>query len=86
MICERCGGFSSPRICWSCSQRVDAVDYALLESYRRDAERYRWLRSKHEVRDGQPFIGRQQAGAFSRWTLEHADVAIDDAMNPPALD
>lgn len=46
MECERCHGFSSTRICWSCSQRPDAIDHALLESYRKDAERYRWLRDK----------------------------------------
>lgn len=43
-----------------------------------DAERYRYLRSEHTVNLGEPFIGRQNLiGAFSRWTEEHADAAID---------
>lgn len=43
MNCVRCGGFSSTRTCWSCSQRLDAIEFSLLETYRKDAERYRWL-------------------------------------------
>lgn len=34
MKCERCGGFSSTRVCWSCSQRVDAIDHAELLALR----------------------------------------------------
>lgn len=51
---------------------------ARLEASERDGERYRYLRSEHTVNLGEPFIGRQNLiGAFSRWTEEHADAAID---------
>lgn len=51
------------------------------EAVERDAARYRWLRSEHAVSNGEPFIGRQSGGTFSRWTEEHADAAIDAALS-----
>lgn len=53
-----------------------------IERLKKDAERYRWLRSGHSVGNGEPFIGRHHAGVFSQWTGEYADGAIDVAMAP----
>ena len=41
MRCIRCGGFSSVRICWHCSNAPDAVSYLLDDDIRKDAARYR---------------------------------------------
>ena len=58
---------------------IEDLERELAEA-RRDAERYRWLRSDHPVQEGAPFIARLNlVGAFSRWTDEHADAAIDAA-------
>lgn len=84
MECIRCGCFSSARICWHCSQRPDAIDHALLDGYRKDAERYRWLRSKAYVAS---VIGAK--GAENFWTTvmsldcqngESFDESVDAAM------
>ena len=46
----------------------------------RDAERYRWLRSNHPIHDNSPFICRNFGAAFSQWTGDQADKAIDAAI------
>lgn len=46
-----------------------------------DAARYRFLRREAFPGGGDPFICRHANGVFSRWTIEHADAAIDAAMN-----
>lgn len=41
MTCERCGCFSSTRVCWNCSNLPDAVQYGLLELTKRERDDYR---------------------------------------------
>lgn len=45
----------------------------------RDAERYRWLRARNEMSDGNPACTRFH-GAFSLWNGAELDSAIDAAM------
>ncbi len=52
-----------------------------LETLRRDAERYRYLRESNPIGDGIPFIARNFGSAFSQWTCEHADKVIDAAID-----
>ena len=51
-----------------------------LAAAERDAERYRWLRSNHPIHDNSPFICRNFGAAFSQWTDDQADKAIDAAI------
>ena len=51
-----------------------------LAAAERDAERYRWLRSNHPIHDNSPFICRNFGAAFSQWTGDQADKAIDAAI------
>jgi hypothetical protein len=51
-----------------------------LEALRKDAERYRWLRTNHPIHDNSPFICRNFGASFSQWTGEDADTVIDAAM------
>lgn len=50
-----------------------------------DARRYRWLRQRVNVTDGQPFIARWH-GCASVWTGEEADKTIDAAMKEDSHD
>ena len=60
---------------------ADALQKARIEveGYRKDAERYRWLRSNLASMSGYPFICYFR-GSFCQWTGEHADMAVDEAM------
>lgn len=49
---------------------------------RKDAERYRWLRSVARTDTGEPWIARSFLSGISAWTGEYADAAIDAAMQP----
>ena len=51
-----------------------------LAAAEKDAERYRWLRSNHPIHDNSPFICRNFGAAFSQWTGDQADKAIDAAI------
>lgn len=51
-----------------------------LAATEKDAERYRWLRSNHPIHDNSPFICRNFGAAFSQWTDDQADKAIDTAI------
>ena len=51
-----------------------------LAAAEKDAERYRWLRSNHPIHDNSPFICRNFGAAFSQWTDDQADKAIDAAI------
>ena len=53
---------------------------AELAEAKKDAERYRWLRSNHPIHDNSPFICRNFGAAFSQWTDDQADKAIDTAI------
>lgn len=52
---------------------------AEVEALRKDAARYRWLRSRVAGTDRKPFICIFH-GNFSLWNGEHADCEIDAAM------
>ena len=52
------------------------------EALRKDAERYRWVRSAARTDTGEPWIARSFLSGISAWTGEYADEAIDAAMQP----
>mgnify|MGYP007069478060 CR=1 FL=1 len=58
---------------------VERLTRELAEA-QKDAGRYRFLRSNHPIHDNTPFICRNFGCAFSQWTNEQADAAIDAAM------
>ncbi len=59
------------------SERLQAENTAL----RKDAARYRFLRSNSPLENDSPFICICSHGtAFSQWIENHADAVIDDAM------
>jgi hypothetical protein len=50
-----------------------------VEKDKRDAERYRWLRSGHHFVKSGLFIAQQNATVITRVTLGYADTLIDGA-------
>lgn len=81
---EWCQSIAHPDAEWIAAASPSVILDLLirLEAAEKDAARYRWLRSEHTVNLGEPFIGRVNLiGAFSRWTEEHADEAIDAALS-----
>lgn len=92
MECIRCHGFSSSRVCHSCSQRLDAVDYALAELQKAELAMLKkelgeaWA-AYHEERDRLDWLESELAreGADRPLSLFRRNVpitrqAIDEAM------
>jgi hypothetical protein len=79
--------------CWSQLRAVYVKDATAALLAARDAEggrdaadaaRYRFLRSQRWNTAGIPFIARNEGHGFSMWTGEHADAAIDAALQADA--
>lgn len=55
---------------------------AEVTALRKDAERYRWLKSERGFNEAGIFIARQDAAGIVRWNYEAADQLIDAEMRP----
>lgn len=77
MECIRCHGFSSTRVCWSCSQRVDAIDFAMNTSLRAQlATSEALLQEAHRFLNAQAYE-REEMDDFCRRLDTHLGIESD---------